>query len=422
MNQVTVIIEHSYGLYAALPIVEKFVNVGKEVQVFTSLDLVEVAKQQLPSRSIEIKSLAPYQSGLAKRLTILFEVIFVPIDFSRTYTERKAVKWSKRSLYLSKLTKWVKLPAKRVNKVYTEWFAKLIEWGLIKGLPNNSGDYIAFTKVQHPYMLTPIANRLTLIMESWDHPMKEPYLVAPARHLAWNSDLAEEARQFQGLSSVACLENSLKFRYVSEFKEIDPLFLVSRLTENLAEDLIENTKQKYLVYPMCTSSSYNGFAGEIAFLEDLSTQLKTSGIPLYVRPYPLAPAKDIERIRRVAGVTVGYSTALKNGSDVLHEPSQIHKYLLIRNAVAVINVGTTFALDAAAIGTPVVQLRLEDDRYGDFSPYSRGVHIVKHLWRLESIAFDSSLELKIDQNVLGRASKFSIDLRTWIFKGTKNLI
>jgi hypothetical protein len=254
-------------------------------------------------------------------------------------------------------------------------------------------------------------------MESWDHPMKEPYLVYPALHQVWNQPLKKEVNDFQYLPRVECILAG-KFRYIRERKFKISSELISSLPEPFYSDLAHLPQEGYFVYPLCTSSNYFAFSGEYKFIKDLASLLADTGLTLYLRPYPLAPKEDRKQLEKIPNVIVGLGTKTTAGGDVLNENAQNHKYLLIKNAHQVINVGTTFAIDAALCGTDVLQLRLDNpdlkNRYGDFFQYSQGLHIIQYFWTSNSISFHPEIKDLFTVENNETAHRFSKEMAKWV--------
>jgi hypothetical protein len=142
---------------------------------------------------------------------------------------------------------------------------------------------------------------------------------------------------------------------------------------------------------MCTSSSFFAFQDELNFISDLALKLKNENIKLYIRPYPLAPYSDVLALNEIKGIYVGLGNKINNGLEVFDTNHMLHKYLIIKNAKYVINLGTTFVFDAALVdsNTKIIQIIIPENSYGDLGKYSRGVHLTKYLHTGEVFDFES---------------------------------
>lgn len=127
----------------------------------------------------------------------------------------------------------------------------------------------------------------------------------------------------------------------------------------------------------------------------------------------MAPEKDIELLSAISNSYVGLGSGYLDGSDVLDSEVQAFKYLINRYAHCVVNLGTTFAHDAALSNAKVLQLELVSDHYGIFTEYSKGLHIRKYLLNDLSLKFSDNQE-----ELVGRIKNpddgFSNYLNAWL--------
>lgn len=404
-------VEHAYGLYTAIPFIRARIADGDQIVLLTGSSL-NIEVQSLGINVSKHLSVNGYESSFLRMLTSLFEIIFVGLDFSESYSHRKRLKWKKYQIYISRISRPLKIPKRSINKFYTNLFSIFINFWNVIDLEVD--EMYAFTKVSNPYLMIPFRKKLTLVTESWDHPVKEPYFIDPYRHVVWNSGLLSEVQEYQGCRQIEMV-NAPKFEYRNEFRDIDTCYEMSRLSISLRHDIDMLINGNYLVYPMCTSSKYFGFTGEIDFIRALSEILRDSGFSLYIRPYPLAPTQDRGELEKMENVIIGNMKFFPDGLDVLDRESRLFKYLILKKCTAIINVGTTFALDGAVVGTPIFQLRLEDDEFGEFSQYSRGYHIKRHLWTNNSIKYTPHLDF-LNCFKRGIPQAFATEVRKWIFQ------
>ena len=408
-------IDHAYGLYALLPLLEEIIKTPGRITLIIPSALAVPTQKYLAERDkFKVLFVDNYIQRRGKYFTKLFEVCFVSHDFSPGYTLRKRQKWSSALFALSRLMKPFRISRRNVNSLYRRLASALCWIGFFNRLPLDTTDFvISLTKEPHPYLLAPFAHKHILIMESWDHPMKEPFLLAPDRTLTWNDALATELNLYQAIDRTVVVPQVHKFRYIRECRQAKISISAIENTE-LAADLERLVDKKYIIYPLCTSSTYLGFEGEVNFLRELARCVAASGLLLYLRPYPLAPASDGAVLADIPGTVVGTLSDDTNGMDVLNVDAQRHKYLLLQRATGVINVGTTFALDAAMVGTPVLQLKLPQKAFGNFGRYSRGAHIQRHLWGDSTVKFAEGEQLKIGELLLTHAVATSHRLNSWI--------
>lgn len=404
--------ENAYALFSSIPILKKYKDKGSDILLMTSSKFQNIAIEKLGLVNHEILFIEDFASKRMGRLQRLFEIIFVPIDFSATYSFRKRIIWTSRHIQLNRLFYKLRITSNNPNVLYSKIFNFLSVFYGDKRLKHLKPDLlISFTKVKTPYLLSNFDCRHISIMESWDHPGKEPYLINPDYHLSWNRDLKTEIVQVQSLNYVGQI-SPLKFWYIKYLGNYSMAQIRKELPQQYGVDLEFVKSNSCYLYPMCTSSQYFGFKGEIEFVKDLAKSLMKSNEKLVVRPYPLSPLEDTKLLKSIPNIYVSYTDSLGDGKEIFNRFHNLHKFALLKYIVGVINVGTTFAFDAAMVNCPVHQIILQNDSYGEFSPYSRGDHIKKYLWNEFSYRLDSkNFDIVLDQS---RGILCSTKLRNWL--------
>lgn len=389
--------EHPYQIFAAKPIIAKYRSRGENIKIYTYEKYFKEAQAFLQVEKEYLDDIFLYKSRAGTFLTRIFRTYVVSFTFSEFYFLRI------KKANPSKLFKWLNAGFNAVISDYNalyHWLAIILtKLGLIKSLNTKVDLLISFTKVHHCYVLAQYARKHISIMESWDHPSKEPYLMKPKAALSWNIDLMNETRNVQNYGFVKSIR-PLKFSYIDESETFSNEELHEKIKNDLLiKDIDRVSSQKTIVYPMCTSSSFYAFQGEYKFVNEFAQELKNQGINLYIRPYPLAPKKDTQFLQKLDNVYVGASYSKVDGGEVLEEEYQLHKILLMRTADCIINVGTTFIFDAAYAGARTIQVEIKSDRFGSFSSYSKGPHIKNYLIDSEFVTYENNFE-----NILGEIS------------------
>ena len=414
--------EHAYHLYSAVPLIRKYGARGAAVEVFTSERYVDLARgfadRQGGEPTVVVRSIDAYKSRWGAWLTARFRRYVTPIDFSPLYyvrlgRDRKRQTALERTV--GRLTR--ARPGDDINARYSRVIRAASRLGLVETLPFEYDLVFAFTKVHHAYALVAYQSCLVAVMESWDHPSKEPYLLRPRRSLTWNDALARETRHFQRYDTVHAIL-PLKFRYIYEARHASDAELAERVTAAaLRADLAALRRGgPYVLYPMCTASIHFGFEGELAFVRDLAAEVAAAGMRLYIRPYPLAPRADAERLAEASpGIHVGPSDDRLDGTEVFDEAATAHKLLVTRGARVVVNTGTTFAFDAALIGAPVVQLYFDEDDGSDFAAtINRQTHLKNYLLTERAVAYRPG---RLAEALARADRRFADELRDWLLNG-----
>ena len=395
---VGVVVEHAFAIYDVLPVVEALRG-RAEVALVAPRALLEAAAIYLSvdhAACYEIESLT---SRAGQRLAKYFELALVPWGFSADYAARKARRMSPRDARIKHAI------APVTGRLVRQTNRRFVRTCRTLGLGPSSGSVLAradavltFTKVYKPHLLAGLPGRHVNVMESWDHPSKEPYLVYPDVHLTWNSDLAARTRTYQRLPEVRrCLP--LKFRYLFE--------------NTWAEGGREGGR---VVYPMCTSSAFAGFDGEFALVRDLAKMLREDGRHLTVRPYPLAPAGDTAALMSIGDVEVETYPVAVHSLEQLDPAYYEQKLASLRDTALVLNVGTTYAFDAALAGVPVVQIAPSRGAYGPFASYVDAEHIRLYLNDERTLSSDRLLAAPNFDNLLENGRATSRRMRAWLLE------
>jgi hypothetical protein len=385
-NKIAFYCAHAFGLYDILPLFEKYKHQGFDVYMITKKKYHSIIKEKFEIEDNKIFFIDNYTSRIGIYFTDWYRLICVNENFSEFYKQRKKIRFSGFKQKTSKYFIFFNFKNSQVNTIYSQIISVFYKVSLIKTFPVNFDKVYAVTKVFNPYLLSPFEEKLHLIIESWDHPAKEPFLLNPSIVETWNASLMEELEQYQFYKSTI-RGKALKFRYIEDYNRFYDINLINK---EEFEDIEFIKNNDVAIYPMCTSSSYFAFSEELRFVRDLALKLNEENIRLYIRPYPLAPYKDVLALKEIENVKVGIGNKITDGLEVFNEGHMLHKYLIIKHAKYIMNLGTTFVFDAALVDSKciVIQLKINMNAYGNLGSYSRGVHITKYLHTENSYNFD----------------------------------
>ncbi|QNM85772.1 hypothetical protein H9W90_01230 [Polaribacter pectinis] len=378
---------HSFGLYDILPLFKSYNSNDYDVYIITNKKYYPIIKEEFVIEEDKILLITDYTSRIGVHFTDWFKLLCVNENFSEFYKQRKKIKFSGLKQKVSNSFKLFNLKNSEVNKMYSKIIQLLYKLSLIKTFPINFDKVYVVTKIFNPYLITPFEDKTHLIIESWDHPAKEPILINPFVVETWNKSLEQELKQYQFYKNTI-KGKPLKFRYIEEYnKNYDEKIL----NKEELEDILFLKNNDVAIYPMCTSSSYFAFSEELRFVKDLALKLQREDVQLYIRPYPLAPYKDVLALQEIQNVKVGVGNKITDGLEVFSKAHMLHKYLIIKYAKYVINLGTTFVFDAALVESAckIIQIKIDMNTYGDLGKYSRGVHITKYLHTKDAFEFKS---------------------------------
>ena len=395
---VAVVVEHTFAIYDVLPVVEALRG-RAEVALVAPRALLEAAAIYLGVDRAACHEIETLTSRAGQRLAKYFELALVPWDFSADYAARKARRMSARDAHLKRVI------APVTGRLVRQTNRRFVRTCRMLGLGPSTGSVLAradavlsFTKVYKPHLLAGLPGRHVNVMESWDHPSKEPYFVYPDVHFTWNSELAARTHALQRLPAVRRCP-PLKFRYLFE----------TSWTEGGRDG-------GRTVYPMCTSSAFAGFDGEFALVRDLAEMLRENGRHLTVRPYPLAPAADTAALKSIGDVEVETYPVATNSLEQLDPAYYEQKLASLRDTALVLNVGTTYAFDAALAGVPVIQIAPSREAYGSFASYVDAEHIRLYLNDDRTLSTNQLLAAPDFDNLLETGRATSRRMRAWLLE------
>lgn len=382
MKKVLIWAEHAFQLYSVKPVADKYVRQGCDVHLMTEFEDAGLCASYLGLPLANVHKVREHRRRWQSRLIKLYEAAFVGLDYSMVYASHQKGEAGLRK-FLRGLG-FLKLRKEDVNRCF-HLLARLTGWLGNRGVPGDYDLLITYTKVYHVLLLPRGVPHIS-IMESWDHPIKLPYFTQPDYCLTWNSDLADDTRRTQFLDRVARIA-PLKFRYIGEREGRGDDELVGSLRDaaHRAEilRLAELRKRgRVILYPTTTSSAGIEHEGEMRLIGDICAALEGTGDVLYIKPKPNGPRGDYDRFAAFPHVFVGAYSKSPDSRDMLDEDYHTFRYLILRNTDIAINAGTTFVLEAALMGRPVVQLDLEEGRYGGFARFTKTYHLSKYILSL----------------------------------------
>ena len=128
---------------------------------------------------------------------------------------------------------------------------------------------------------------------------------------------------------------------------------------------------------------------------------------------------DYDCLLNEKNIIVGEYSPDTDKADMLIDEFQAYRYLLLKNSKLVINVSTTFGLDAAMADVPVMQLNISEKDFGSFAKLKENPHIVKYLLKSNLISNYSGQEkITISDEVILKSMKYSQSLKKWCLNNT----
>ncbi len=263
-----------------------------------------------------------------------------------------------------------------------------------------------------PHLLGSRGIQVVTLVESWDHAMKAPVGYRSEIVFTWNEDLCNDWRLTQGDSDVR-IGYPFKLAYA-----------VSPGRGGCGAGAMAGARTA--LYAMTTSAntvSRAWFEDELELVSDVAAGCAKAGWKLVVKPKPNGQPGELETVARSANVRIAQYGRGAGGNDYyLDNQYNRERIAELDRADVVIAAGTTFALDAALAGKPVLQLDIrEDSRYPSLRMACRNYHLERYLLSNDKPVLRASRQQPLSGALLewllkpdGRAAEFANELRQWM--------
>ena len=407
-------IEEGYALYSSRPVIEKYFKKNYKIWIYTNENIEKLVAQYYSHIDIEIILINKKINIFLKILSYLFTILLIDRNFSLMYCND--LKKHKSLLYnfINKIFLF-KIKKENINNSYFN-FMKIFNKFRFKG------DFvIAFTFIHVPYLFANDKTKVILIMESWDHVMKRPLLIKANYFLTWNKDLANDAKSYQNYKHIGYIY-PLKLRYTSKYDGMSPDIILESITNNCyLKDLKNIMNKNVILYPVSHTSidNKNIHLDQLKFIKSLIPLLTDNNYILFIKPKPTGPVGDYDCLLNEKNIIVGEYSPDTDKADMLIDEFQAYRYLLLKHSKLVINVSTTFGLDAAMADVPVMQLNISEKDFGSFAKLKENPHIEKYLLNSNLISNYSVQEkITISDEVILKSMKYSQSLKKWCLNNT----
>lgn len=266
------------------------------------------------------------------------------------------------SIAHSILKRMPRLSARTLNRV-----VRVLTMFLVSDVFHTDVVY-AIAPVAFPVLVNRRGTNVTAVIDSWDQPIRRTAGFVADSALAWNLDLADDWRRVQGCRSTGTVP-ATRLEYALTIRG-------STGSGPKADG--------YFLYPMATTANrLNWYRGELLLVEAVCAATADSGRELLLKPKPNSRSGDLEAFAaRYSHVRVGEYLATSTSDDWLITPSYDRTRLSeLAGAYCVISTATTFALDAATAGVPILQLDVRHmAELGGFADAAHNSHLVRHLY------------------------------------------
>lgn len=412
MNKVSIIATTSVGWNTAEPVYSKMKDYATEIHVFAPLPIKEKI-DLTPNNTCNIVfhdiNTLLQQHKTIRLLHRLLSIALTPLDFSENYKIILSKKL-KRLGALSKLVLFLKKvgPKTRGDKV-NSIICKLLGPFTPNVFP--SKNLLIITQFDSPFaaLLTNKDQFRVTLIESWDHAAKFPMGYTSDTVFLWNNRLKENWLEYQGdLKRRTCFPYKLGYA-INHKRTGEPL----------------DTPRYWMYAATFSEHSNQFFIEELLFLEQICKAAKSQNRYIYIKPKPNSDAIHFEHLKnQFTNITIGKGQNSKTpNSYFLDEEYNKTRIQELEETKLVINIGTTFALDAAAFGIPVFQfILLDKEKYPNIYKIRNYPHLKEHIYSNTEYLYKITGVPEEDSNALGDltaeeftvSNKFSTYLRQWL--------
>ena len=150
--------------------------------------------------------------------------------------------------------------------------------------------------------------KTTLVVDSWDHPVKAPFFITADEVLVWNSYVKDLVNSYQKIGPIKITE-ILKFRYIQQVEKLE----LKTIKGDFLRDL-ENLRNfdKVALYPITLGVSTGlAFEQELLLIQDLANAAKQKGYYIYVKPKPNTSVDDLSSLKTASNLIIGFCSEKK---------------------------------------------------------------------------------------------------------------
>ncbi len=413
MKEVTIVINFKIYLYLFEPIIRFLLK--KEVKIYVAVPDNILSDVQVILEGLEITYLSLTKIGNQHwgRYYIhrVLATLLTRRDFSFQYQKKIEQTTKKYSGFQGLLLKIARFTPKIPNNKINQTLHKIVGWGLSNPFPTQL--VMVGSLNASPELLTSKEQKVITVMESWDHPVKHPNGYLSKKIYTWNKSL-----------SLDWVEN----QFENNCTEFYPLKLRYPLKNRLNSDNIVSKKKKVLMYAISSTSrfSINVLSSlDLRIIEELIIATRQAGWSLVLKPRPNGTDGEFDHFSKHDHVEVlPINDHVYNPADYyLDDDYNRKRFSDLNKVTAVVNAFTTFGLDAACYGIPVIQIDLRKNlNFSDSWMVYNNHHIKTHLLSRENILTinEGTLNEKISDVLKGDlsfAKKYSDEIYDWLTNG-----
>lgn len=414
--ELSVLIDTRINAYLFAPILRALNDRGIKIYIYTPSSIIMNVMNDLGNISgITYCDLDPIRLRYKNRWRAhrVAMDLFTRDDFSFQFYKRRnqiTKKLPRLRRYISILSRIVpKVP----NSMINSFLGKIAGFGRTN--PFRTPVVLVGSLNSCAELLSSRGQKVITVMESWDHAVKEPNGYRSDLVFVWNNALKEDWIRTHGDDNVDVFF-PLKLRFALE------------LSKHL------KTERPSGVTPFCVYAVAGTRRFSIDILIDLERKLirdlaratRAAGWDLFIKPRPNGEEGEFDEILKgFDHVKVG-SIAVQNADQAanyfLSDNYNRLRFAEIEGASFVINAFTTFGLDAATAGIPVLQIDLQKaDGYSSSRMIYNNYHIKSYLLPHDTVMRPSGDLVNWFSNFLNapdnNPERYAETIREWLFEG-----
>ena len=399
---VAFVISHMVGLGTAIPYVRALEAEGRTVRVYCLGDFQEIASELLPGT--EVVPLGVLR--LPRRLSrVVAKLQYGLSSFDPGLNSTSRQQFEHRSSLGSRARKSVlsatrRFKAKTINRISRRVFATFLK---IPSISEREIWVVSF--LLEPLIAITKGARVCTLMDSWDHPVRRVAGYETDVVIGWNRPLAEDWIEYQG-GQHAVVGAPLRLQYAAEAYPLAPC------------------ANQTLMYAVGTSSHSGPWeTGELRLAELVCDAASDAGWEVVLKLKPTG-GQDAWRALGARYAHVSFTEereALGPMHFYLDPTYNAGRLEALRNVACVVNAVTTFGLDAACAGVPVLQLAgLRGPGLAGIAAAQKNYHLQRYLLSDPDLVFEvEEAQLRCDLAAWladpdQRAVKYAATLRGWI--------
>lgn len=410
------IVDYRVNFLALEPVMLAAIELGAFIDIYCSDPLVELVKSKLPPTSTRILSLDALRNRhrFSYKIHRVLRMLVTDPSFSSSslYQHNREVNSANplmRGLYRMGGA-FPKVRGSRVNAFLRNTY------GRISPTIFRSPRILAPSRTLVPEFLCSQRLKIFTVVESWDHAGKYPSGFVSENVFVWNKDLGHDWLKYQG-DKTYTVGYPMKHRYVVEHAQKNKAIVPPA------------KKRSVLMYaPAFPSQGSNktAYAEELAQIEEICLVAKEHNATLFLKPKPQGNSRDFDfLLAKFSNLVIGsYKESGQRPEDYyLDSEYNSHRLDELGKCDLLINGGTTFGIDAAIYGLPVLQLDFRDSKkYPAIAKAFRNYHLEKYFLSDPSMTLpvmgDATLFDSLNSYLKapdGKEVKFGARLKEWVY-------